>query len=118
MIGVIFSVLYAPTEWSLFANTYFYDFVGYVLQTAQAHNITIDGGAKYNVLPGNFTIIEGTGDAQNLASYALTAISGADDFSDDDTTVKDLFDAIVSTTREVTPTCKFYSSPALFAPLT
>ena len=87
-----------------------YQFVGFILQTAQAHNITIDGGAKYNVPPGVITIdnssLSGTS-SQNLTSYTSAAIAGADDFNDNNATIRDGFDAIVNITREVTPTCEF-----------
>lgn len=117
MIGAVLAVLYSPPDWSVFVNTYFYEFVGYVLQTAQAHNITVDGGVKYNIPSEKFTINNGTDDtSQNLVSYAMTAISGADDFNDDNTRVKDLFDAVVNTTREVTPTCKLLLSTHALRP--
>ena len=93
-------------------NSYIYEFVGFVLQASQAHNITVGGGAKYNVPSENITVDWSTSEsasAQNLTSYALAAISGADDFNDDNTTTKDVFDFIVNTTREVTPTCKLSS---------
>ena len=97
-------------------NNALYQFVAYVLQTSKAHNVTIDGGDKYNIPPAEFTIdgsvigsfLSGTGagPSQNLTSYALPAISGADSFNDDNVTITDVFDLIVSNTREVTPTCK------------
>ena len=101
-----------------------YEYVAFILQASKAHNVTIDGGAKYNVPSGEVTIektIFGsfsnrTGDdsSQNLTSYALTAISGADDFDDDNTTIRDLFDIIVNNTREISPTCKFSSFTHLY----
>ena len=104
---MLLALLYSPTLWGSFTNTYLYEGVGYILQAAQAHNITIDGGAKYNIPSKAFTINEGTGDtSQNSTSYAMTAISGADDFNDNNARIKDVFDIVVNTTREVTPTCK------------
>ena len=97
-------------------NSVIYEFVAFVLQSAQAHNITIDGGAKYNVPSERVTIDKaafeaflneiGAVPAKNMTSHALTAISGADNFNDDNTTIRDVFDIIVNNTREVTPTCK------------
>ena len=87
-------------------NGYVYQFVALVLQAAQAHNITIDGVANYNVPPGNITT-DGTGNPSppSLTSYTITAIIGADDFNDDNTTLNEVFDVIVNITRQVTPTC-------------
>jgi len=90
-------------------NSDVYQFAAVVLQTSQAYDITIDGNHKYNVPSGNITIDQPSLDqsgATSLTSYAQAAIAGADDFNDDDTTIKDLFDIIVGITREVTPTCK------------
>ena len=91
-------------------NGLVYQIVALVLQASQAHNVTINGGHKYNIPSGNITINPspfGATSAPNLTSYSTAAISGADDFNDDNTTIRDLFDIIVNTTREVTPTCKF-----------
>ena len=82
------------------------------LQTAQAHNVTVPGGDKYNVPSVKITDLTGPVDpgtipASNLTSYTTAAISGADDFRDGKITIKDLFDIIVKTTRKVTPTCMF-----------
>ena len=78
------------------------------LQISQAHNITIAGGRKYNVPSGNITLedpFEGE-PHPSVMSYSEYAISGADDFSDVGVTVKEVFDFVVKTTREITPTCK------------
>ena len=93
-----------------------YEFATFILQTAKAHNVTIDGGEKYHVPSnkvtvdqttfGSFSAMTGRDTSQNLTSYSMTAISGADDFEDDNETIKDLFDIVVSNTREVSPTCK------------
>ena len=111
------AVLYSPPDWSVSANGIIYDFVSFVLQASQDHNVTVDGGAKYNIPPEGVAVdktafesfLGGTGatSSQNLTSYALAAISGADDFNDDNTTIRDVFDIVVNNTREVTPTCKF-----------
>ena len=96
-----------------------YDIVAYILQVSQAHNITIEGSGKYNV-PSQEIIIDPSvfGTPDNLTSYATAAISGADDFNDGNTTIKDVFDIIVNNTREVTPTCEFSFFTHLFVPLT
>jgi len=94
-------------------NGFVYKFVGFILQTAQAHNVTIPGGQKYNVPSGNFTIDEallsqiGAIPSPNLTSYTPQAIAGADDFNDGNTAIRDVFDMIVKNTQEVTPTCEF-----------
>lgn len=85
-----------------------YDWVVFILQTAQAHNITIDGSGKYNVPSEKITLDTSAFESsQNLTSYATAAISGADDFNDDNTTIKDMFDMVVNNTRETVPTCEF-----------
>lgn len=105
-------------------NSYIYQLVAVVLQTAQAHNITVPGGDKYNVPSVNITdptgpVDPGTVPASNLASYTTEAISGADDFRDGKTTVKDIFDIMVQTTRKVTSTCmSLIVGPCIFVPLT
>ena len=107
----ISELLYNPPTWSEAVNGDVYQLVGAILQAAEAHNITIDGGINYNVPSGNFTIHipseTGTVTSQNLTSYTQVAIVGADDLDDDNVTVKDVFDVIVDITREVTPTCEF-----------
>jgi len=87
-------------------NTDVYQIVALVLQASQAYNVTIGGGHKYNVPSGNITFDQSSLNQVSLTSYSVSAISGADDFNDDDTTIEDLFDDIVGITREVTPTCK------------
>jgi len=92
-------------------NSFIDQFAGPALQTSQVRNVTIHGGHKYNVPSGNFTIDESLLDeigaipSLNLASYTQPAIVGADDFNDGNTTMRDVFDAIIENTREVTPTC-------------
>ena len=89
-------------------NSFVYAFVATVLQAAQAHNVAVPGGGKYNIPSGNFTAdLIGSDSTPTLTSYLQAAIAGADDSADGDVTVKDVFDIIVSNTREVTPTCKF-----------
>ena len=93
-------------------NTFVYEIVVLVLQSAQAHNVTVPGGNKYNVPPENIpnpisSIVPGSGTVSNLTIYSPAAIIGADDFRDNQTTIEDIFDIIVQTTREITPTCMF-----------
>ena len=90
-------------------NTYVYQTVALVLQIAQAHNVTVSGCHKYNVPSGNITDLSSSTQpsASSLTSYSLAAITGADDFRDNRTTIKDLFDTIVYNTRKITPTCTF-----------
>jgi hypothetical protein len=58
---------------------------------------------------GNITLDDLGGESsQSLISYSTFAISGADDFTDGDTTVEEVFNIVVKTTREVTPTCEFF----------
>ena len=85
-----------------------YLLVGSILQAAEAYNITVGEGFKYHVPSGNFTFdIPSIVSSQNLTSYTQAAIAGADNFNDDNVTVKDVFDIIVNVTRQVTPTCEF-----------
>ena len=96
-----------------------YKFVGLILQAAEAYNITLGGGIKYNIPSVNFTFETGPAPPQNLTSYALAAIVGADNFNDDNVTIRDVFDIIVDVTREVTPTCEFSTARSyLFVLLT
>ena len=115
ILDTILLLLYSPSEWNLYANGYIYDFVGFVLQASKTYNITIDGGDKYHVPPEEIAIdtpsMGGAGNtsSQNLTSYTMAAIAGVDNFSDKTLTIKEVFDIIVDTTREVTPTCRFFS---------
>ena len=95
--------------WSESANGVIYQVVCLILQAAEAHNITVGGGSKYNVPSGDFTtnLPNVPATSQNLTSYALAAIAGADNFNDDNVIARDVFDIIVDVTREVTPTCEF-----------
>ena len=89
-----------------------YQFVALLLQTAQAHNVTIDGSAKYNVpsvkpaIDKSFLSEADAAPPVTLVSYTSAAIAGADNFNDDDVTIEDVFDTIVNVTREVSPTCE------------
>jgi len=97
-----------------------YQIVALVLQAADTYNAThtIEGGRKYNVPSENITIDDPPSDQTSLTPYSQAAIAGADDFSDDDTTVEDLFDDIVGVTRKVSPTCEiFYHSSTPILPL-
>jgi hypothetical protein len=89
-------------------NTDLYAFVALVLQAAQALNITAPGGHNYNVPTGTINnTLTGDSTPPTLTDYTQVAIAGADDFADGGVTIKDVFDIIVSNTREVTPTCRF-----------
>ena len=101
----LFNLLYSPTEWSAGVNGFLYEFVGLVLQASQAHNLPVPGGRKYNVPSEKITIVDIT--VTFYPNYTQAAIAGADDFYDDNTTIKDIFNVIVEITREVTPTCKY-----------
>jgi len=109
----IFNLLYAPTSWSDQVNDQVYQIVAAVLQLAQDHNVTLSGGAKYSVPSGDFSVDKsllrtiGAAVPQNLTSYALAAISGADNFNDDSVVITNVFDVIVGNTRQVTPSCEF-----------
>lgn len=80
--------------------------MAFALQAAQTLNIPIPGGRKYNVPTVNITI-SSEEPPTSPSSYSQMAIAGADDFVDGDVTIKDVFDVIVSNTRELTPACKF-----------
>jgi len=84
-----------------------YQVAALVLQAAETYNVThtIGGGRKYNVPSENITFDDPPLYLPSF-TYSQSAIAGADDFSDDDTTIEDLFDLIVSVTRKVTPTCE------------
>ena len=92
--------------WSETVNGYLYQFVGFILQAARAHNITIEGCDKYNVPSGNITVDQaGNPSSGDLTSYSGTAIFGADNYIDPNATITDLFDIAVDVTRRITPTC-------------
>ena len=91
-------------------NNELYPTVVNILQIAQAHDVTVPGGRQYNVPSDDVPdpILQGFNSPESsLTLYSQVAIAGADDFWDDNTTIKDIFDIIVETTREVTPTCEF-----------
>ena len=92
-------------------NSVVYQIVGLVLQAAQVHNVTVPGGHKYNVPSGNITIdqtpLSQDVSVSNLTSHTPAAVSGADDFVDSKIIIEDVFDIIVNTTREISPTCMF-----------
>jgi len=92
-------------------NKDIYRIAALVLQAAETYKVThtIEGGRKYNVPSENIAFDDPPSDQVPLTSYSQVAIAGADDFSDDDTTVEDLFDDIVGVTREVSPTCEIFS---------
>ena len=102
--------------WSDYANGHIYQFVGLILQTAEAYNIIVGGGSKYSVPSGNlsFPSVPAT---QNLTSYALSAIAGADDLDGDSVTVRDVFSTIVDITREITLTCEFPVIRSFYSPV-
>ena len=102
-------------------NTEIYAFVGLVLQLSQALGVTIPRSQKYNVPTGNLSLDLGDS-TSTVSTYSGEAISGADDFVDGGVTAKDIFDIIVSNTRDITPTCRFscylpYLLNALTCPL-
>lgn len=101
-------------------NGFLYQYVALAMQASQVYNVTIPGGRKYNVPSGNITFDDSIeADYPNQFSYSTEAIAGADDFMDGNTTVRDIFDLIVENTREVTPTCAFFTTrPYLFILLT
>lgn len=89
-------------------NSDIYTFVASILQIAQAHNVTVDRSARYNVPSGTINASSlSDAPSPNLTSYTEAAIVGADDFNDGSTTITDVFDIIVNITRQVTPTCEF-----------
>ena len=89
-------------------NSDIYTFVASILQIAQAHNVTVDGSARYNVPSGTIDASSlSDAPSPNLTSYTEAAIVGADDFNDGSTTITDVFDIIVNITRQATPTCEF-----------
>ena len=101
--------MYEPQTWSLIVNNEVYPVVVSLLQLAQAHNVAVPGGRHYNLPSQNIThtIPQDELYPPGLTSYSWVAISGADDFGDSQTTIKDIFDIIIETTREVTKTCEF-----------
>ena len=108
----LFGLLYSPTAWAEHCNNEVYQLIGLILQTAAAHNVTLDGDAKFNVPSEKFALDEsrlgGNGAAPGaLTSYSSAAIAGADNFNDASATISDVFDIIVENTRQVTPTCEF-----------
>ena len=102
--------MYDPQTWSFYVNNEVYPTLVNILQIAQTHNVTVPGGRRYDVPSDNVTdsiLQDFNSPKSSLTSYSQVAIAGADDFWDNTTTIKDIFDIIVETTREVTPTCEF-----------
>jgi hypothetical protein len=88
-------------------NGFLYAYVALVLQASQTYNVTTPGGHKYNIPSGNITIDNTVATFYpKMTSYTQIAITGADDYSDSDTTVNDIFNLIVKNTREISPTCR------------
>ena len=108
-------MLYSPASWSEAVNTEIYPAVVAIIQIAQANNFTIGGDARYNVPSGKVDLgkafLRGASAAAPppLTSYSITAINGADKFNDDAVVIKDVFDVVVSNTRDITATCTFPS---------
>jgi hypothetical protein len=105
----LLNLMNAPNAWCSEVNGNIYTFAAHVLQAAQALNVTIPGGKKYNIPSGNFPLA--TPSPAGLTPYTPVAIFGADDFNDTGVTIKDVFDVIVNNTREVSPTCKSLRYP-------
>ena len=116
----LFNLLYSPTTWSESVNGFLYEYVALVLQASQAYNVTIPGCGKYNVPSGNITIDDTVENYYpTRVSYSQSAIVGADNFNDANTTIRDVFDIFVGNTRELTPTCTFLTiRPTVFIVLT
>ena len=88
-------------------NDLLYGYVSLVLQAAQAHNVAIPGGRKYQVPSGNVTLEDPINAISAIrTSYSLNAISGADNFHDGSATIRDILDSVVETTRNVSSTCE------------
>ena len=111
----LFNLLYIPALWSTAINGDVYQLLVVLAQIAQAHNVTVSGGARYTVpsveISLDKTFLSNSGaapaPAPNLTSYSSVAISGADNFNDDGVTIKDVFDTIVDVTRDVSSACEF-----------
>ena len=115
----MFALLYFPTMWAKYCNNEIYQAIGLIYQTAQAHNVTLDGGLNINITPGEFAIDKSPLSRISarapgvLSSYSSAAIAGADNFNDGGVTINDVFDLIVENTRQVTPTCEFFVVPSV-----
>ena len=106
-IAELFDLLYTPGTWSDAVNTVVYDVIAITLKAGESLNIPTPGGRKYNVPTTGTNPGLTPPPITALTSYSQVAISGADDFVDDSVTIKDVFDIIVSNTRDITPTCEF-----------
>ena len=91
-------------------NGFIYQYVALILQASEIHNIPVPGGRKYNIPSGSITI-DHTATIFPLGqnSYTGVAVTGADDFSDQSTTIREVFDIVVAHTRQNTPTCKLFT---------
>ena len=102
-------------QWSDKVNGFLYEFVGLVLQASQAHNVMAPGGCKYNVPSEKITIDNTVAEFYlNVISYTYVAITGVDDFNNDNMAIRETFDFLVENTQEVTPACELCCSLTYF----
>jgi len=99
-------------EWSAFANETLYPFIAGIFQFAQAHNVSLsdDKSVVYH-LPSQAiefdpSLMWDGPPPGSLRSFAFDAIIGADSRDDEGVTMKDVFDVIVNTTQNITPSCE------------
>ena len=105
-IALIFFTLYTPAIWGQVANEVLYPQIHDIHRAARAANITTSVDTLSEEVQVNVKLLEKIlRQAPALAALG-TAIYAADSWASDNSTTKDVYDAIVKTTREVSPMCR------------
>lgn len=106
-----------PGLWSGFANEALYPLVINLFQVAQAHNVPLsdDKSIVYHVPSETvefdpYLMWPGLYPPGTLRSFVFDAVVGADNTNDTWVTMRDVFDVLVDTTRNISPTCKRFVS--------
>lgn len=101
----LFGDLYSPINWPTAANQQIYPTLVAILTAGRAY-----GFADPYILPENpVGPLPETPSGLSGSSYSIDAIAGADGAASDGAPLRNVFDDLVATTRDRTPTCK--SSP-------
>ena len=100
---MLFSALYFPADWPTIANQVAYPAIVAILTAGRAYGFTdpyILPENPVGSLPVNST-------DPSPYSHSLEAITGADGAVSNGVPLKKVFDDLVATTRDVSPTCMF-----------
>jgi len=100
---LLLSALSFPEDWPVVANQFAYTAIVAILTAGRAHGFT-----DPYVLPEN-PVEPFPQNSSGLppSSNSIEAIAGADGAASNGVPLKEVFDVIVATTRDITPTCMF-----------